>query len=77
MHGSRLQVLGPIETDPATVVLDRVLAEMDATASGGRLVISGPGGRSGTVLIFMSVAGTTPEMVAKAIVDAARTAARA
>ena len=77
VHGPRLQVLGPVETDPSAVALDRALAEMDATASEGRLVISGPGGRSGTVLIFMSVAGTTPDMVAKAIVDAAWTAANA
>lgn len=77
VHGPRLQILGPVETDPSSVALDRALAGMDATASEGRLVISGPGGRSGTVLIFMSVAGTTPDLVARAIVDAARTAARA
>ena len=77
VHGPRLQILGPVETDPSAIALDRALAEMDATASEGRLVISGPGGRSGTVLIFMSVAGGTPEKVAEAIVDAARTVARA
>lgn len=77
IHGPRLQILGPVETDPSAVALDRAVAEMDATATDGRLVISGPGGRSGTVLIFMSVAGTTPDLVATAIVDAARTAVRA
>ncbi len=77
VHGPRLQVLGPVEVDPSMVVLDRPLAGMDATSHEGRLVVSGPGGRSGTVLVFMLVAGTTPDIVANAIVRAARTEAQA
>jgi hypothetical protein len=73
VHGPRLRVMGPDDVDPSAVVLDRALAELDATAMDGRLVISGPGGRSGIVLVFMSVAGT-PERVADAILDAARAA---
>jgi hypothetical protein len=75
VHGPRLRFLGPADVDPSAIVLDRALVEMDATASDGRLGISGPGGRAGTTLIFMSVSGTTPDLVAKAIVDAARSAA--
>ena len=76
IHGPRLRVLGPVDIDPSAVALDRALADMDATADEGRLVVSGPGGKSGTVLVFMSVARTTPDIVANAIVDAARTAAK-
>ena len=64
-----------VETEREAI--PRALAEMDATATEGRLVVSGPGGRSGTTLIFMSVAGATPDIIANAILDAARSAAQA
>jgi hypothetical protein len=77
IQGPRLRVLGPVDIDPSAVALDQALAEIDATSIEGRLVVSGPGGRSGTVLVFMSIAGTTPDIVATAIIEAARTVAQA
>jgi hypothetical protein len=72
VHGSRLRFLGPIDADPSAVVVDRPIAGAEATAVEGRLVISVPERRSVMVAAFMSVAGRTPDAVARAIVDAAR-----
>ena len=73
VHGSRLRFLGPIDVDPAVVAVDRPVANADATALEGRLVVSAPEGRSEMVAAFMSIAGTTPDALARAIVDSART----
>jgi phage terminase large subunit-like protein len=72
VHGSRLRFMGPIDVDPSVVSVDRPIAGANATALEGRLVISAPEGRSDMVVAFMSVAGTTPDALARAIVDAAR-----
>jgi hypothetical protein len=70
---SRLLVLGPIDLDPFAVVLDRAVAEIEVRAVEGRLVVSEPGSRSGLVLAFMSLAGTTAAELVAQITDAART----
>jgi hypothetical protein len=70
-YGSRLRFLGPIDIDPAAVALDRMLADVSATAMDGRLIISEPS-KSNIVLAFMAIAGTTPDHLAAAIVRAAR-----
>ena len=74
IHGPRLRILGPVDLDPSAIALDQALAGLDATANEGRLVVSGSTGRAALVLVFMAIAGMTPDQVAKAIVDAARTA---
>lgn len=76
INGPHLQVLGPMDLDPTVVALDRTLAEVHATANEGRLVISEPGGRSGFAVAFMSIAETTAEGLATAIVNAARAVVR-
>jgi len=73
---ARLRLLGPVDVDPSTVALDFNIAEMDASLTGGRLLISQHRDGSGAVLAFMAVAGMTPDGLASAIVGAARTAAR-
>jgi hypothetical protein len=70
--GSRLQVLGPTDIDPSAIVLDRPVGDFDASAVGGRLIVSEPHGRSGLDLSFMSVAGATTDDLAGMIRDAAR-----
>ena len=77
VHGSRLRILGPVDVDPSAVALDNALAGLDATSSDGRLVVSGSRGRSAMFVVFMSVAGTTTEQVATAIVDAVAAETRA
>jgi hypothetical protein len=77
VDGARLRLLGPVNVDPSVVALELDMADMDATSMAGRLLISQHGGRSGSVLAFMSVAGTTPDGLAAAIVEAGRTAAQA
>lgn len=72
IHGSRLRFLGPVDMDPSAVALDHAVGDVDATAIEGRLIVSDAGGRSLLVLAFMAVAGATPDGLAQAIVDAAR-----
>jgi hypothetical protein len=58
LHATRLQILGPVDLDPMRVALERPVADLDARALEGRVILSDRGG-SGMVLAFMSVAGTT------------------
>jgi hypothetical protein len=74
LRPGRLLVLGPADVDPAAVVLDRDVAEIEVRSLDGRLILSEPHGRSGLVLAFMSVAGTSTENLASTIADAAREA---
>ena len=55
--GDQLQVVGPTDRSPRKVAFERRLAETDATAPEGRLILSTPGTRGGTVLVFMGVDG--------------------
>lgn len=66
------RVLGPIETDPSTIALERPIAGMIARSVDGRLIL---GNAQGLVLAFMAVAGPGTQDVATAIAEAARTAA--
>ena len=72
VHGSRLQILGPTDIDPSTIVLDRPLGEIDASAVGDRLIFSEPRSTSGLSLAFMSVAGSATDHLADMIREAAR-----
>jgi hypothetical protein len=76
LHESRLQILGPTDIDPSAIILDRPVADVDANAIGGRLIVSEPRARSGIVLAFMSVAGATTDDVANMIREAARASIR-
>ena len=70
--GDQLQVLGPTDRSPRKVAFERRLAETDATAPEDRLILSTPGTRGDTVLIFMGVDGD-PAVVAAAVNRAAAT----
>jgi hypothetical protein len=72
VHGSRLQILGPTDIDPSAVALDRPVGEIDASAAGGRLIVSEPRRRSGLALAFMSVEGPRTDDLAAMILEAAR-----
>jgi hypothetical protein len=73
--GSNLRVLGPLDRNPETLAVERPLADMDATAHDGRLIISQVSrGKADLVLVFMSVGGRTAEAVATEIVQAVRAA---
>jgi hypothetical protein len=72
VRNSSLQVLGPIETDPSQIALERPIAGMDARLVEGRLIL---GNAQGLVLAFMAVAGPRTQDVASTIVEAARMAA--
>jgi capsular polysaccharide biosynthesis protein len=76
IKGRQLQVLGPVDLDPALIALDRPLVDVHAIALDDRLVVTEPGSRSGLALAFMSIAGATTEGLATAIVKGARAAAR-
>jgi hypothetical protein len=71
-----LQILGPVDIDPAAVVVRHPLQAVDASGYQERLVITGDRGRhrDRLALIFMSVAGGSAERVADVIVAAAATA---
>lgn len=72
LSGDELRILGPVDVDPSAVVIHHSLAGMDATGLQGRLIITATDGRRDQLaLVFMSVAGGSPEGVADAIVSAA------
>jgi hypothetical protein len=64
---SSLRLAGPTDVDPDALVMERPLAGLEAHALEGRLVLTEPGSRSGLVLAFMSVSGTTTTMLAETI----------
>ena len=72
IDAARLRLLGPVDVNPSVVALDFDIADMDASVTGGRLLISQHRDRSGAVLAFMGVAGMTPDGLASAIVQAAK-----
>lgn len=77
LAGQRLQILGPAEDDPTAVVFERPVGEADATGFNERLVISQAGeAGSSKVLVFMALAGGTPESVADEILGAAASSQR-
>jgi hypothetical protein len=76
--GGNLGILGPVDVDPTAIALVRPLGDIDATGIQGQLVITAAqGSRDRFALVFMSVAGGTPEGVADVIAAAAATKATA
>jgi hypothetical protein len=72
LFGDDLRILGPVDIDPSAVMIRHSLRGMDATGLQGRLIITATDGRRDQLaLVFMSVAGGSPEGVADAIVAAA------
>jgi hypothetical protein len=72
LFGYDLRILGPVDTDPTSVALLHSLRGIDATGLQGRLIITaGDGRRDRLALVFMSVAGGSPEGVAETLVRAA------
>jgi hypothetical protein len=72
LFGDDVRILGPVDVDPSAVVIRHSLRGIDATGLQGRLIITATDGRRDQLaLVFMSVAGGSPEGVADAIVAAA------
>ena len=72
LFGEDLRILGPVDVDPGAVAIRHALRGMDATGLQGRLIITATDGRRDQLaLVFMSVAGDSPEGVADAIIAAA------
>jgi hypothetical protein len=70
--GDDLRILGPVDINPTRVAIRHPLSGMDATGLQGRLIITATDGRRDQfALVFMSVAGNSPEGVADAIIAAA------
>ena len=76
LRGSRLQILGPTDIDPDVVVLDHPLQGLEATALEGRLIVSDANGKSGFVVVFMSIVGAGTEALAATIQSSAEAATR-
>jgi hypothetical protein len=73
ISGDELQILGPVDVNPSAVAIRHAMRGMDATGLQGRLIVTATDGRRDQLaLVFMSVAGGSPEGVADAIVEAAR-----
>ena len=74
--GSNLAILGPVDVDPSAIVVLRQLRGLDATGEQGQLIITADESfRSKFALVFMALAGGTPERVAGIIATAASTGA--
>lgn len=74
--GTNLGILGPVDVDPSAIVVLRQLRGLDATGEQGQLIITADESvRSKFALVFMSLAGGTPERVAEIIAAAASTGA--
>ena len=73
VEGTRFKLMGPY--DPAAVAFDRPLAGLAATVNEGRLLLALPDGHDAIALVFASISGSTPELVAKALTKAADEAA--
>lgn len=71
---SDLHIVGPADLSPKAVAFERALDGVDATGLEGRLVISAPGTRGGTVLVFQSLDGADASAVARTVMDAVRKA---
>lgn len=74
---ARLQLRGPVEVDPTRLALQLDLRTVEATYIAGRLLIYNPRVRSAQILAFLSIAGTTPNELVGAILEASQAAASA
>lgn len=72
--GRTLHVVVPSRRKNPEIAFERPLAGVDAAAVEGRLIISASRGRAGTVLVFMTKDGGSPDTMATVINDAVRTA---
>jgi hypothetical protein len=70
--GTNLGIMGPVDVDPSAIVVHRPLRGLDATGASGQLIITADDGFRGKfAMVFMALAGGTPERVAEIIVTAA------
>ena len=70
--GTNLAILGPVDVDPSAVVVLRPLRGLDATGAQGQLIVTADEGFRGRfAMVFMALAGGTPERVAEIIATAA------
>jgi len=70
--GTNLGILGPVDIDPTAIVALRPLHGLDATGAQGQLIItSDEGFLNRFAMVFMALAGGTPERVAEIIATAA------
>ena len=78
LDGLKFIVRGPVDTDPNRISVACDVADLDASASGDRLVIDRPvvGRQSSFVLGFVGLAGGTPKAIAARIMDSAEQARR-
>lgn len=67
MNATHLRIVGPTDLDPTSLVLERPVDGLEARAVEGRLVLSEPGTRTGLVLAFMAISGTTTAGLADTI----------
>ncbi len=78
LDGLKFIVRGPVDTDPNRISVACDVADLDASASGDRLVIDRPvvGRPSSFVLGFVGLAGGTPKAIAARIMESAEQARR-
>jgi hypothetical protein len=70
--GTNLSIMGPVDVDPSAIVVMRSLRGLDATGAQGQLIITADDGFRGKfAMVFMALAGGTPERVAGIITTAA------
>jgi hypothetical protein len=70
--GSDLGILGPVDVNPSAIVVLRPLRGLEATGVQGQLIITADEGFRGRfAMVFMALAGGTPERVAQIIANAA------
>jgi hypothetical protein len=79
LDGLKFIVRGPVDTDPNRISVACDVADLDASASGDRLVIDRPvpGRPSSFVLGFVGTGGGTPKAIAARIMESAERARRA
>jgi hypothetical protein len=76
--GTNLAIMGPVDVDPSAIVVLRPLRGLDATGAQNQLIITADDGFRGKfAMVFMALAGGTPERVAQIIVTAASAEAMA
>jgi hypothetical protein len=70
--GTNLAIMGPVDIDPSAIVVLRALRGLDATGAQGQLIVTADDGFRGKfAMVFMALAGGTPERVAGIITTAA------
>ena len=62
-HDESLQIRGPVEKSPDTVVFSRPLIELDVTGIDGRFIVTSAPGHGRTTMVFTSLTGRRPEQL--------------